>query len=197
MHERHGSPSAGRTEATSQQHPSTAHALLRHQAAAADVPAERRNHITAASTLHSQPPDPSTGVQRTAGGHGWQPSHARFGSERSHELGDTHSAEVRSASGTDRPAVPLPAGLPPLPRDVVLAIALAALVAEGRSVSAWARLSLVCRTWQREMKGATVLPARSGVVARVRGSTNVTEWQAGPIAEQHAARPCMLEHEVP
>lgn len=38
-------------------------------------------------------------------------------------------------------------------------MARAALAAEGSDVQAWARLSLVCRTWRESLRGASVLSA--------------------------------------
>ena len=46
---------------------------------------------------------------------------------------------------------------PALPRDVMLAIARTALAAEGHSLHARARLSLVCAAWRHELKGTLLL----------------------------------------
>lgn len=47
-----------------------------------------------------------------------------------------------------------PAELPALPPDVLGCIARAALTAEGSNAQAWARLSLVGRTWLESICGA-------------------------------------------
>ena len=47
-----------------------------------------------------------------------------------------------------------PAPLVALPPDVMGCVARAALAAEGDDAHAWARLSLVCRTWRDSLSGA-------------------------------------------
>ncbi len=46
------------------------------------------------------------------------------------------------------------AQLPALPPELMERIARAALAVEGADMRAWARLSLVCRTWRESLRGA-------------------------------------------
>ncbi len=62
------------------------------------------------------------------------------------------------AGGARRHAALSPVPLPALPVDVWGCIAHAALAAEGSTMRACVRLSLVCRTWRDCLRGAAVQP---------------------------------------
>ena len=92
-----------------------------------------------------------------------------------------HQMHGPSSQASGSPHGIAPATAPALPRDVMLAIVRTALAAEGYSLHAWARLSLVCGAWRRELRGAPRFVA--ALSAPSTPNVMLTHLQGSPVCD--------------
>ena len=142
-----------------------------------DVPARRPVLVKAAPGIRLLL---STAAERPSDGKGSSSLHRRDSSDGNQGSGSSQSlhgqahsacspsvadrASSQSSDGQAEDASALQSAPLPLPHDLMLAIARAALAAEGHSVPAWARLSLVCKAWRRVLQGRHVVAARRKLI---------------------------------